>query len=126
MRQRRDGGPVSLEVRLAGEGLRPSRWGNGPRDRYAAHRHDFDKVLVAESGSIVFRLSGLGRDVELRAGDRLHLPAGTLHAADVGPHGVACLEAHLPRGTLDATPEHLPGWGFSAPEDPAAEAVAGR
>jgi uncharacterized protein YjlB len=117
---------VSLHERLAREGLRPSRWGNGPHDRYGAHRHDFDKVLVAEAGSIVFRLGEFGHDVELRAGDRLHLPAGTLHSADVGSDGVACLEAHLPRGTLASTPEHLAGWGLSEPEDRDVGAGEGR
>jgi len=38
------------------------------------------------------------------------LPAGTLHGAVVGPHGVECLEAHLPAGRLDAGLQHLAGW----------------
>ena len=38
--------------------------------------------------------------MELAAGDRLELPAGTAHDAIVGPNGVVCLEAHLPAGTL--------------------------
>ena len=37
-------------------------------------------------------------------GDRLELPAGTLHEAVVGPAGVDCLEAHRPTGTLTAGP----------------------
>ena len=82
--------------------LRSSRWSNGPRDRYGAHRHDYDKVLVVESGSIRFDLPELARAAELEDGDRLDLPAGTLHAAQVGPRGVACLEVHLPRGSLSA------------------------
>jgi hypothetical protein len=32
--------------------------------------------------------------VTLNAGDRLDLPAGIVHDADVGPQGVVCLEAH--------------------------------
>ena len=36
--------------------------------------------------------------VDLTAGDRLELPAGTRHDAVVGPGGVACLEAHRPAG----------------------------
>lgn len=101
----------SLDARLRAEGLSPSTWGNGPGDRYAEHRHDYDKVLVAAAGSIVFHLRGLGGDVELRAGERLELPAGTLHAATVGGDGVTCLEAHLPAGTLGATPRHVAaGW----------------
>jgi hypothetical protein len=30
----------------------------------------------------------------LNPGDRLDLPAGTVHDAVVGPQGVVCLEAH--------------------------------
>lgn len=86
--------------RLREQGLDPGRWSNGPGDRYAAHEHGYDKVIVVESGSIVFGLPDEGMDVELRAGDRLDLPAHTRHDADVGPQGVACLEAHLPAGSL--------------------------
>ncbi|CAN5756961.1 hypothetical protein BH23CHL7_BH23CHL7_09920 [soil metagenome] len=86
--------------RLRAEGLAPSRWGNGPGDRYAEHAHDYDKVLVTERGSITFHLPAEARDVELRAGERLDLPAGTRHAATVGPDGVTCLEAHLSAGVL--------------------------
>jgi mannose-6-phosphate isomerase-like protein (cupin superfamily) len=98
-----------LEAALADEGLRASPWGNGPGDTYAAHSHGYDKVLVATEGSITFHLTELGRDVMLNAGDRLDLPAGTLHAATVGPSGVACLEAHLPAGTFQRNaPRHAP------------------
>ena len=94
---------LTAEGRLASPAeLRASRWSNDPGDRYGAHRHDYDKVLVAESGSIRFTLPELDRVVELSAGDRLDLPAGTLHSADVGPSGVSCLELHLPSGALSA------------------------
>jgi quercetin dioxygenase-like cupin family protein len=83
-----------------GSGVPVSRWSNGPGDRYEAHRHDYDKVLRVDSGSIEFALPELERSLELRAGDRLDLPYGTLHAATVGSDGVACVEAHLPAGTL--------------------------
>jgi quercetin dioxygenase-like cupin family protein len=99
-----------LSARLAAEGLRASAWSNGPGDRYAAHAHGYDKVLVAAAGSIVFRLPARGLDILLGAGDRLDLPAGTEHAADVGPSGVTCLEAHLPAGSLDPEPRHLSAW----------------
>jgi hypothetical protein len=98
---------------MEAEGLQPSSWGTGPLDRYGEHRHAYDKVLVAESGTIVFRLPATDAAVELRAGDRLDLPAGTEHAAEVGPDGVRCLEAHLPSGTLAPAPRHVPGWGLS-------------
>ena len=101
----------SLEARLRDEGLDPYEWGNGPGDVYAPHSHGYDKVLVATSGSIVFHLPDLGRDMELGTGERLELPAGTVHAATVGSRGVTCLEAHLPAGSLARDPRHLaPGW----------------
>lgn len=86
--------------RLRAEGLEPSSWSNGPNDRYGAHEHGYDKVIVVASGSIAFGLPGLGPSVALAAGDRLELPAGTRHDAVVGPDGVTCLEAHLPAGRL--------------------------
>lgn len=86
--------------RLRVEGLRPSGWSNGPGDRYAAHAHEYDKVIVVERGSIRFGLRTADESIELAAGDRLELPAGTSHDALVGPEGVACLEAHLPSGSL--------------------------
>jgi uncharacterized protein YjlB len=96
--------PAELDLRLRAEGLDPGGWGNGPGDRYAAHRHAYDKVIVVTAGSITFGLpgSGTGATVAMSAGDRLELPAGTDHDAVVGPAGVSCLEAHLPAGSLAA------------------------
>ena len=88
--------------RLRAEGLAPGSWSNGPGDRYGAHDHDYDKVIVVERGSIRFGLDDAGRSVELATGDRLELPAGMSHDALVGPVGVTCLEAHLPAGAFDA------------------------
>jgi hypothetical protein len=49
--------------------------------------------------------------VNLATGDRLELPAGTMHGATVGSDGVECLEAHLPAGSLTDGLRHLPaGW----------------
>ena len=87
-------------ARMRAEGLDPGTWGNGPGDRYAAHDHGYDKVLVCVAGSIRFGLPDLGDAVDLGAGDRLDLPAGTRHDAVVGPRGVSCLEAHLPTGAI--------------------------
>jgi uncharacterized protein YjlB len=88
--------------RLRAEGLDPSSWSNGAGDRYAAHDHGYDKVIVVASGSIRFGLPDEGRSIDLEAGDRLELPAGTRHDALVGPNGVTCLEAHRPPGSLAA------------------------
>lgn len=73
------------------EGLTPHSWSNGPGHRYGRHRHSYRKVLVCTAGSITFHTDA--GDVELLPGDRLDLPAGTAHAATVGPRGVTCWEA---------------------------------
>jgi uncharacterized protein YjlB len=96
---RPDRGP-DLATRLRAEGLEPGSWSNGPHDRYGAHDHSYDKVLVVQGGSIRFGLPDLDRSVELATGDRLDLPAGTRHDAAVGGSGVTCLEAHVPAGTF--------------------------
>lgn len=67
-------------------------WSNGPHDRYAAHNHPYEKVLYCVEGSITFMLEREGRRLELKAGDRMVLPAGTLHSAVVGPGGCTCIE----------------------------------
>jgi uncharacterized protein YjlB len=93
---------AGLRERLRDEGLAPSAWGNGPHDRYGAHEHGYDKVIVVAAGSIRFGLPDRGDDHDLAEGDRLELPAGTTHDAIVGGAGVTCLEAHLPAGSLVA------------------------
>jgi len=92
--------PGDLARRLREQGLEPAGWANGPGDRYAAHAHGYDKVIVVEHGSIRFGLPATNDAIDLEAGDRLELPAGTTHDALVGSDGVACLEAHLPPGSL--------------------------
>ena len=69
----------------------PRSWGNGPGDEYGWHEHPQPKVLFCLSGSIVFHTDH--GDLPVNAGDRLDLPAGTRHAATVGPEGCECIEA---------------------------------
>jgi quercetin dioxygenase-like cupin family protein len=78
---------------FAAEGLTPQRWSNAAGYRYERHEHPYHKVLFCIAGSITFHLGE--NDRRLEAGDRLDLPAGTAHAATVGPHGVTCLEAAI-------------------------------
>lgn len=78
--------------RLREEGVDAHAWSNGPGDRYAAHEHPYEKVLMCAGGSITFLVGPDGEPVELRAGEGFILPAGTTHAAAVGPGGVTCLE----------------------------------
>lgn len=79
---------------LAQEGLEPYMWSNRPGDVYSPHSHSYHKVIYVVQGSIVFGLPDTGREVSLKKGDRLELPAGVRHDAHVGPQGVVCLEAH--------------------------------
>jgi len=83
--------PADAIAILESEGCSaPRTWSNGPGDRYGRHDHPYHKVLFCLDGSIVFHLDD--REVDLRAGDRLDLPAGTAHAATVGPDGCRCVE----------------------------------
>lgn len=109
----------ALRADLAAEGLHAGSWSNGPHDRYAAHAHEYDKVLVCARGSITFGLPDRGESIDLAEGDRLDLPAGTRHDALVGTLGVTCLEAHLPTGGLAEVRRHAAGsWrgGRAKPE----------
>jgi len=92
-----EGGPpteASMRRILGEEGLQPYLWSNVPGDVYAAHTHPYHKVIYVVQGSIKFGLPGQERQIMLRAGDRLELPAGVVHEAVVGAEGVVCLEAH--------------------------------
>jgi uncharacterized protein YjlB len=79
---------------MTDKGLTPYSWSNGPFDVYSAHSHSYNKVIYVVQGSITFGLPKLGKQLALKAGDRLDLPAGTAHDAHVGAQGVVCLEAH--------------------------------
>jgi uncharacterized protein YjlB len=98
-----------LRDRLRDEDLEASSWSNGPYDVYGAHDHGYDKVLLVADGSITFGLPTTGDAVAMHSGDRLDLPAGTVHDAQVGPDGVTCLEAHAPRGRLAGLAHHPAG-----------------
>ena len=86
---------ATLGSLMQAEGLNPYSWSNGPHDVYAAHIHTYDKVIYCVSGSITFGLPHEDIRLTLHPGDRLELPAGTLHDAVVGDEGVVCLEGHI-------------------------------
>ncbi len=69
-------------------------WSNGPGDRYGEHSHGYTKLLYCTDGAIDFRL-GDGRVINLKAGDRMVLAAGTPHSAVVGAEGCTCVEGKL-------------------------------
>jgi uncharacterized protein YjlB len=84
----------TLRQLMTDEGLDPYSWSNGPFDVYSAHSHSYNKVIYVVQGSITLGLPELGKQLTLKTGDRLDLPAGTVHDACVGAQGVVCLEAH--------------------------------
>lgn len=92
-------GVAAAEERLRGLGVTPYAWSNGAGDRYATHEHATTKLLVCAEGSITFLIGGAATPAELHAGDGILLPAGTRHAAVVGPRGCTCLEGHRPAGS---------------------------
>lgn len=85
---------AALEECMKAEGLPFYRWSNGPGDVYADHDHVYHKVIYVVQGDITFGLPRTGELLSLHAGDRLDLPAGIIHNAVVGEHGVVCLEGH--------------------------------
>jgi uncharacterized protein YjlB len=82
-----------LMTRLRREATGCYSWSNGPGDHYAPHSHTYEKVLYCVDGSITFLLEAHdGKRIELTSGDRMVLPAGTIHSAVVGPRGCTCIE----------------------------------
>jgi quercetin dioxygenase-like cupin family protein len=86
--------PRETEAQLRAEARDVYGWSNGPGDRYERHAHAYNKLLYCAQGSIDFVL-GDGRTLTLRPGDRMVLPAGTPHAARVGPEGCVCVEGKV-------------------------------
>jgi quercetin dioxygenase-like cupin family protein len=79
-------------ARLRTEATGCYSWSNDPGDTYVPHSHSYEKVLYCVDGSITFVLEGTGGRLELAPGDRMVMPAGTVHAAEVGPRGCTCIE----------------------------------
>ena len=84
-----------IEQAFAREGLFPRSWSNCAHYVYPSHAHEYDKILYCVRGQVTFHMSG--EDIVLRPGQRLDIPAGTRHAATVGPAGVECMEAAVYR-----------------------------
>lgn len=81
----------SVEGKLRAEADHCYQWSNGPGAVYAVHEHPYRKILYVAQGSITFTPAG-GLPIDMQAGDRMDLPAGTAHRAVVGPDGVVCWE----------------------------------
>jgi len=86
-----------LMTKLTAEAEGCYSWSNGPGDLYPPHSHTYEKVLYCVDGSITFVLETGGTRLELATGDRMVLPAGTVHSATVGPGGCTCIEGRRER-----------------------------
>jgi quercetin dioxygenase-like cupin family protein len=91
---------MDYAARVRAEARDVYSWSNGPGDRYGEHAHDYTKLLYCTDGSIEFRL-GDGTTIDLVAGERMVLPAGTRHSAMVGPDGCTCVEGKLTESAAD-------------------------
>ena len=57
----------------------PISWRDAPGDVYDAHKHDADQTLYLVEGQIEFGVNG--ETIQLHPGDKLELPAFTIHTA---------------------------------------------
>jgi quercetin dioxygenase-like cupin family protein len=66
---------------LRREGIESELCVDPPGTRYGRHKHDFDDVVVIVSGSM--KVSTERQAWVMKPGDRLNIPAFTLHWAEV-------------------------------------------
>lgn len=88
-------GPFSeaaLQRVIEAQGYRVSRYVYPPGTRFDDHAHDVDKIDAVVSGR--FRMTMSGTSMVLEAGDRLAVPGGMVHSAEVvGDEKVVSLDA---------------------------------
>ena len=85
---------VAIRAVLALDGHPYDEWSNKPLDVYFAHSHTYHKSIYVVAGAITFNLPKDGLSFTLTVGDRLDLPAGTIHEAVISTLGVTCFEVH--------------------------------
>lgn len=89
-----DGSPTeeAIRAKLEEKGYRATRYVYPPGTRFPEHTHRVDKIDAVVSGR--FRMVIEGEEVVLGAGDRLFVPSGTHHSAEVvGEVSVVSLDA---------------------------------
>lgn len=83
---------LSLRGDLEGRGYRVTRYVYPPGTCFPDHTHAVDKIDAVLSGRFLMRMKG--EDVVLTAGDRLAVPRGVVHSAQVvGDEAVVSLDA---------------------------------
>jgi len=81
-------GEPNLEIirgLVADEGLRCYTWSDAPGKFYPEHTHNEDEMRWIVQGRLTVGVSG--KEIKLKAGDRIELPAGTSHWARVSEDG---------------------------------------
>jgi len=80
---------AALRARLEADGFETFSWRDPPEADYTPHSHDHDESLWVVEGEITFGTAGA--EYRLGPGDRLMLPAGTVHTAHAGGRGALYL-----------------------------------
>jgi quercetin dioxygenase-like cupin family protein len=76
---------------ISDAGWRHVSWHDEPGDAYPPHTHDVDQFLYVVAGSLELEVEG--QTIVLDPGDRLALPARTVHAARTHASGATYLIA---------------------------------
>ena len=77
---------AQLEKQLHSEGFRHTYvWEDGPGCRYADHTHAVETAHVILEGEMTLTMGD--RSITYRVGERCDVPAGSVHAARMGPAG---------------------------------------
>ena len=75
-----------LEKQLHNEGFPLTYgWQDGPDRRYSDHTHPMETAHIILEGEMTLTMDG--QSTTYRAGERCDVPAGTIHAARMGPAG---------------------------------------
>jgi quercetin dioxygenase-like cupin family protein len=81
-----------LKRMLKSEGLDSELYADPPGVKYGRHKHDFDDFVVIVEG--VMKIATDEHEWTLRPGDRIDIPANTLHRAEMlGKENVRYLSA---------------------------------
>lgn len=81
----------AIKAAVHASGLPAARWEGEPNQEYLPHHHLLAKTLWCATGDITFHVNG--KNIRLKTGDKMVLPAGTVHSAKAGPSGVVCFES---------------------------------
>ena len=64
---------------LKEEGYQSFEWSDSPGSHYPPHSHEYDECICMIDGKISFYIDN--QEYKLASGEKLYLPAGTIHEA---------------------------------------------